>query len=92
MNLKKAFIWKNVKAMKSAIELYVSQKVREFRTKKEWSYRYLGDCMNVSHTFIERCEDPNSDKAFNLDHINKLASIFKCKIYDFLPPYPLEEL
>lgn len=39
--------------MKSAIELYVSQKVREFRTKKEWSYRYLGDCMNVSHTFIE---------------------------------------
>ena len=33
--------------MKSAIELYVSQKVRELRNKKEWSYRYLGDCINA---------------------------------------------
>lgn len=78
--------------MKSKIELFVSQKVKEFRTKRNWSYRYLGDCMNLSETFVRRCENPNSDKAFNLDHISKLANVFECKIYDLLPPYPLDGL
>ncbi|MDB9202340.1 helix-turn-helix domain-containing protein [Odoribacter splanchnicus] len=77
--------------MKSKIQLFVSQKVTEYRTKKGWSFRYLADCMNVHHSFIQRCENPNTNKAFNLDHISKLASIFDCKIYDFLPPYPFEE-
>lgn len=76
--------------MKSAIELYVSQKVREFRNKNDWSYRYLGDCLNVDPSFIAHVEDPKSDKSFNLDHINSLAKVFECKIYDFLPPYPLD--
>ena len=48
--------------MKSAIELYVSQKVRELRNKKEWSYRYLGDCINVDSSFIAHVEDPKSGK------------------------------
>lgn len=77
--------------MKSAIELFVAQKVREYRTKKNWSYRYLGDCLNVHHSFIERCEDPDSDKAFNLDHINTLAHVFECKVWDLLPQFPLDD-
>lgn len=76
--------------MKSAIELYVSQKVKERRLAKGWGLRYLGDCLNVHHSFIERCEDVNTDKAFNLDHINALAKIFECEIYDLLPKFPLD--
>lgn len=40
--------------MKSPIELYVSKKVREYRLKNNWSYNYLGDCINVSGSFIFR--------------------------------------
>ncbi len=77
--------------MKSAIELYVSQKVREFRLAKGWSYRYVGDCLNVDQSFVYHREDPKGEYAFNLDHINALAKIFECKIYDLLPPFPLDD-
>lgn len=77
--------------MKSSIEKFVGQKVREYREKKKWSLRYLGDCLNVHHSFIDRCENPNEDDAFNLDHINTLALIFECKISDLLPTYPIND-
>lgn len=77
--------------MKSAIELYVSEKVREYRNKKKWSQQYLADCVNLSASFISNRENPTTDDAFNLDHINVLAKVFECKIYDFLPPYPLDD-
>lgn len=77
--------------MKSAIELFISQKVKEYRLAREWSHRYLGDCLNVSHTFIVQIEDPNSDKAYNFDHINALAKIFGCKIWDLVPESPLDD-
>lgn len=76
--------------MKSQIELYVVQKAKEYRLNRGWSIRYLADCLNVSHTFIENIESLESAKAYNLDHINALAKIFKCKIYELLPEYPLD--
>lgn len=75
--------------MKSAIKLSISERVKEYRLAKGWSHRYLGDCLNVSHTFIIQIEDPTSDKAYNFDHINALAKIFDCKIWDLIPEYPL---
>lgn len=77
--------------MKSPIEIFVGQKVKEYREKRNWSLRYLGDCLNVHHSFINRCEAPKEDVAFNLDHINTLARIFECKISDLLPVYPLDD-
>lgn len=77
--------------MKSPIEMFVGQKVKEYREKRNWSLRYLGDCLNVHHSFIDRCENSNEDVAFNLDHINTLARIFECKISDLLPVYPLDD-
>lgn len=77
--------------MKSPIEIFVGEKVKEYREQRKWSLRYLGDCLNVHHSFIDRCEDRNEDVAFNLDHINTLARIFECKISDLLPTFPLED-
>lgn len=77
--------------MKSPIEIYIGQKVKEYRENRKWSLRYLGDCLNVHHSFIDRCENPNEDVAFNIDHINTLARVFGCKISDLLPTYPLDD-
>lgn len=76
--------------MKSAIELYVSQKVKEYRLARNWSLRYLADCLNVSHTFIKDIENLESDTSCNLDHVNAFAKVFECDIYDLLPKKPLD--
>ena len=71
--------------MKSAIELYIVQKVKEQRKKRKMSQRYLADCLNVSQSFIRNIENENDDNAYNIDHLNEIAKIFDCSIRDFFP-------
>ena len=71
--------------MKSAIELYIVQKVKEQRKKRKMSQRYLADCLNVSQSFIRNIENENDDTAYNIDHLNEIAKIFDCSIRDFFP-------
>lgn len=77
--------------MKSAIELYVSKKVRELRNQRRWSQERLGDEIHYSASFISNKENLNTKDAFNLDHINALAKAFHCKIWDLLPQFPLDD-
>ena len=67
--------------MKSKIEMYVVQNVRERRMKKDWSQQYIADCLNISQSFISQIESPIEDKAYNIE--------FKCSPKDFLPEKPL---
>ena len=71
--------------MKSAIELYIVQKVKEQRKKRKMSQRYLADCLNVFQSFIRNIENENDDTAYNIDHLNEIAKIFDCSIRDFFP-------
>ena len=71
--------------MKSAIELYIVQKVKEQRKKRKMSQRYLADCLNVSQSFIRNIENENDDTAYNIDHLHEIAKIFDCSIRDFFP-------
>ena len=71
--------------MKSAIELYIVQKVKEQRKKRKMSQRYLADCLNVSQSFIRNIENENDDTAYDIDHLNEIAKIFDCSIRDFFP-------
>ena len=71
--------------MKSAIELYIVQKVKEQRKKRKMSQRYLADCLNVSQSFIRNIENENDDTAYNIDHLNEIAKIVDCSIRDFFP-------
>jgi transcriptional regulator with XRE-family HTH domain len=71
--------------MKSAIELYIVQKVKEQRKKRKMSQRYLADCLNVSQSFIRNIENENDDTAYNIDHLNEIGKIFDCSIRDFFP-------
>lgn len=71
--------------MKSKIELFVIEKVKERRVALDISQRYLADCLNVSQSFIHQIEDPTTDKAYNLDHLNEIAKILKCSLKYFMP-------
>lgn len=71
--------------MKSAIEMFTVQKVREQRKKRNMSQRYLADCLNVSQSFIRNIENKNHASAYNLDHLNDIARILDCSIREFFP-------
>lgn len=74
--------------MRSEIEKYIIQEVKNRRTAKKWSQKYLADCLNVSQSFIYKIESPKFNKCYNIEHINELAKIFGCTLWDLIPKYP----
>lgn len=75
--------------MKTPIEQYIIDKVREKRLKEKMSQSTLAYCLGVSRGFVGDVENPNQRAKYNLNHINKLAKIFNCPFSDFFPEVPL---
>lgn len=75
--------------MKSKIDLYVINKVKEKRLEKEMSQLSLANELEVSVGFIGQVESPKFATRYNFQHINKLAKILQCSPQDFLPKKPL---
>ena len=75
--------------MKTAIEMFVIQKVKEMRIREGLSQAALADCLNLSKGFIGDVENPKSRAKYNLTHLNEIAKILNCSIGDFLPEQPL---
>lgn len=75
--------------MKSAVEWYIVQKVKEQRKKLKMSQQYLADCLNVSQSFIRDIEKPTHSAAYNIDHLNAIAKVFGCSMRDLVPEHPL---
>jgi transcriptional regulator with XRE-family HTH domain len=76
---------------KSEIESYVIHKVREKRGELNLSQSELATLLDVSNGFIGQAESPNSPTKYNLNHLNKLAIIFKCSLKDFMPDKPFDK-
>lgn len=75
-------------SLKSDIELYVINKVREMRMSINISQADLAHRLNLSVGFIGHIENPKHRAKYNLNHINELAKIFGCSVKDFLPDTP----
>lgn len=76
--------------LKSDIEAYVINKVREKREALNLSQSELAAELNVSNGFIGQVESSKYPAKYNLNHLNKLAIIFKCSVKDFIPDSPLK--
>jgi transcriptional regulator with XRE-family HTH domain len=76
--------------LKTDIEAYVINKVRERRERENLSQSELAVRLNVSNGFIGQAESSNSPTKYNLNHLNQLAIIFDCSIKDFMPDKPLK--
>jgi transcriptional regulator with XRE-family HTH domain len=72
-------------SLKTEIESYVINKVREKREQRGMSQSELAVELNVSNGFIGQAESSNSPTKYNLNHLNSLAKIFNCSIKDFMP-------
>ncbi len=74
--------------LKSDIELYVINRVREMRTSRGLSQADLAHLLNLSIGFVGHIENPRYRAKYNLNHLNELAKIFDCSLKDFLPETP----
>lgn len=77
--------------MKTKIEQFVIDKVRELRLKENISQATLAGMLGVSKGFIGNVENPRMIEKYNLNHINEIAKIFNCPVTDFLPQQPFED-
>ena len=76
------------KIKNTEIELYVINKVKEYRIAAKMSQRKLCMELRLSPTYVFYAESPKYTAKYNLNQLNELAKIFKCSIADFMPsPY-----
>lgn len=76
--------------LKTEIELFVIDKVKEMRLKANISQAQLAIKIDVSVGFIGHVESPNKRAKYNLNHLNKLVLILDCKFQDFFPDEALD--
>ncbi|OJV98436.1 MAG: transcriptional regulator [Sphingobacteriales bacterium 44-61] len=75
--------------MKSRIDIYVIDRVKEKRTEKNLSQADLAYELGMSVGFIGKVESSKYTSHYNLKHLNDLARILKCSPQDFLPKKPI---
>ncbi|WP_265857410.1 helix-turn-helix transcriptional regulator [Pedobacter sandarakinus] len=74
---------------KSEIDLYVINKVKEYRLKADISQAKLAAELDKSLSFIGAIESPRYRAKYNIQHLNQLAKLFGCSIKDFFPELPI---
>jgi transcriptional regulator with XRE-family HTH domain len=77
--------------MKTRIELFVINKVKEKRIEKGYSQAELADFLKLSSGFIGKIESLNHQAKYNLNHLNSLSKIFECSPQNFLPSTYFDE-
>lgn len=75
--------------MKTKVDLYVIERVKEKRLANNLSQAQLAYELGTSVGFIGKVESPNYPTHYNVKHLNDLAKILKCSPQDFLPKKPL---
>ena len=75
--------------MKSKIDLFVINKVKEKRLEKKLSQAEIAYELDMSVGFIGKVESTRYPAHYNLKHLNDLAKILKCSPQDFLPKKPM---
>jgi len=71
--------------LKSKIDNYVIDRVKEKRIEKGLSQADLAFELGMSVGFIGKVESSRYASHYNLKHLNDLARILKCSPQDFLP-------
>ena len=76
--------------MRSEIEQYIINKVREIRVAKKISQATIAyDLGFESTSYIGEIESPKNSNSYNIDHLNRLAKTLNCSPKDFWPEKPL---
>ena len=73
----------------SALDQYVIDQVKAIRKQKGVSQASLSGDLNYSYGFIAQVESKVTPAHYNISHLNQIAKILKCSLYDFFPKDPV---
>lgn len=73
------------KSKRTEIEIFVINKVKEYRIAAKLSKRKLSLELGLNYNYVFQAESPDHDTKYNLNHLNELAKILKCSTADFMP-------
>lgn len=71
--------------LKTKIDIYVINKVREKRQEKKMSQAELAYELGMSVGFIGKVESSKYPSHYNLSHINNISKILNCSPRNFCP-------
>ncbi len=69
----------------TAIEKYIIEKIKRLRKEHGLSQLELSQKLEMSDSFISHVEAPSKRAKYNINHLNRIAEIFKCSPKDFWP-------
>lgn len=78
--------------MRSDIEQYIIDRVREIRIAKKKTQAEIAYGLGFESTgYIGKIESPNpvNSETYNINHLNEIAKILGCSPKDFWPEKPL---
>lgn len=73
----------------SELDQFVIDRVKKIRRDKGLSQASLSAEMNYSYGFIAQIESKTTPAHYNINHLNQIAKILKCSLYDFFPKDPI---
>ncbi len=76
--------------MNTAVDRYVISKIKKLRDEKNMSQREFADAINLSHGYVGDIEAGRKSAKYSLFHINEIAKVLGCKLWDLIPQEPLE--
>lgn len=74
----------------SKIEQYAIDKVREKRIAAGLSQEMLSLKMELNSKFVGNVESVKRTTKYNLNHLNKIAQILDCSVWEFIPEKAIE--
>ena len=72
-------------SIKTEIEQYVIDRVKEIRTSKNISQAKLAHLMDISTGFVGNVENPKHIAKWNLNHLNRISTELDVPFKDFFP-------
>ena len=73
------------KLQATEVELYIINKVMEYRVVAKYSKTKLSLELRLSESYIRRVENPNYAEKYNINILNEVAKILGCRMADFMP-------
>lgn len=70
------------------LDRYIIEKVKEKRLNANLSQIALSQLLGMNDSFVGHVETPMRRAKYNINHVNELAKVFKCSLWELVPEKP----
>ena len=77
------------KLQATEVEIYIINKVMEYRVAANYSKTRLSLELRLSGAYVRKIENPSCKEKYNVNLLNEAAKILGCRMADFMPVLPV---